>query len=88
VDVKHVDPSLGKGYDYDVCNEEVMLTRLSVKGRRILLPDGMSYMLLVLPDSKCMPVDVINKIRELVEAGATVVGPNLCRIQDEELPTM
>ena len=75
VDVKHVDPSLGKGYDYDVCNEEVMLTRLSVKGRRILLPDGMSYRLLVLPDSKCMPVDVINKIRELVEAGATVVGP-------------
>jgi len=28
---KHVPVGLGKGYDYDVCNEEVLLTRLSVK---------------------------------------------------------
>ena len=28
---KHVDPALGKGYDYDVCNAEVLLTRLAVK---------------------------------------------------------
>jgi hypothetical protein len=74
VEVKHVDPSLGKGYDYDVCNAEVLLTRLSVKEGRIVLPDGMSYRLLVLPDSKFMPVEVIQKIKALVEAGATVVG--------------
>lgn len=72
---KHTDPSLGKGYDYDVCNEEVLLTRLSVKNGRIVLPDGMSYRLLVLPDDKRMPVPVIEKIRELVNAGATVAGP-------------
>ena len=75
VDVKHVDPALGKGYDYDVCNAEVLLTRLSVKKGRFVLPDGMSYRVLVLPDSKRMPVDVLQKIRELVKAGATVVGP-------------
>ena len=75
VDLKHTDPSLGKGYDYDVCNAEVLLTRLSVKNGRVVLPDGMSYHLLSLPDIKAMPVEVINKIRELVEAGATVVGP-------------
>ncbi|MEI6604209.1 MAG: glycosyl hydrolase [Verrucomicrobiota bacterium] len=72
---KHVEPSLGKGYDYDVCNAEVLLTRLSVKEGRIVLPDGMSYRLLVLPDSKHMPVEVVRKIRDLVDAGATVVGP-------------
>ena len=75
VQPKHVDPSLGPGYDYDVCNAEVLLTRLSVKDGRIALPDGMSYRLLVLPDSKRMPVEVVKKIRDLVEAGATVVGP-------------
>ena len=74
VDVKHVDPSLGKGYDYDVCNAEVLLTRLSVKDGRITLPDGMSYRLLVLPESKNMPVEVIKKIKHFVEAGATVIG--------------
>lgn len=84
VDVKHVDPSLGKGYDYDVCNTEVLLTRLSVKNGRITLPDGMSYRLLVLPDTKSMPVEVIKKIRAFVEAGATIVGPkpNQTRTQD------
>lgn len=75
VEPKHVDPSLGKGYDYDVCNEEVLLTRLSVKNGMLFLSDGMSYRLLVLPDTTRMPVPVAMKIKELVEAGATVVGP-------------
>jgi hypothetical protein len=72
---RHVDPALGKGYDYDVCNAEVLLTRLSVKAGRLVLPDGLSYRLLVLPDTRRMPVEVLQKIRDLVKAGATVVGP-------------
>ncbi len=75
VDAKHIDPSLGKGYDYDVCNAEVLMTRLGVKNGRIVLPDGMSYRVLSLPNTDFMPVEVVNKIRELVEAGATVIGP-------------
>ncbi|WP_257666175.1 glycosyl hydrolase [Parapedobacter tibetensis] len=75
VEQKHVDPSLGKGYDYDVCNEEVVLTRLAVKNGLVVLPDGMSYRILVLPDTEKMPLSVIQKIRELVHAGATVIGP-------------
>jgi hypothetical protein len=75
VEPKHVDPALGKGYDYDVCNAEVLLTRLSVKEGRIVLPDGMNYRLLVLPERRQMPVEVIKKLRQLVQAGATVVGP-------------
>jgi hypothetical protein len=72
---KHIDPSAGKGYDYDVCNEEVLLTRVAVKNGRIVLPDGMSYRMLVLPDTTKMPVAVAQKLRELVKAGATVAGP-------------
>ena len=72
---KHVDPSLGKGYDYDVCNAEVLLTRVGVKDGKLVLPDGMTYRLLVLPDTKKMPVEVAAKIKALVSAGATVVGP-------------
>ncbi|WP_316812626.1 glycosyl hydrolase [Pedobacter heparinus] len=72
---KRTDPALGKGYDYDVCNEEVLLTRLSVKNKRIVLPDGMSYALMVLPDVNHMPVPVAKKIRELVKGGATIIGP-------------
>ncbi|GAA4780671.1 hypothetical protein GCM10023231_04770 [Olivibacter ginsenosidimutans] len=74
VEQKHIDPALGKGYDYDVCNEEVLLTRLSVKDGWIVLPDGMRYRLLVLPDDKRMPLAVAKKIKALVADGATVIG--------------
>jgi hypothetical protein len=72
---KQVDPSAGKGFDYDVCNEEVLLTRVSVKNGRLVLPDGMSYRILVLPETTIMPLPVLQKIKELVFAGATVIGP-------------
>jgi hypothetical protein len=48
---------------------------MSVQNGRLTLPDGMSYRVLVLPDSKgLMTPALMKKIRELVEAGATVVG--------------
>ena len=75
VSPKHVDPALGPGYDYDVCNTEILLSRLAVQEDRILLPDGMNYRLLVLPDSSSMPLEVLRKLKELVTAGMTVIGP-------------
>jgi hypothetical protein len=62
-------------FDYDVCNEEVLLTRMSVKDGRIVLPDGMSYRVLVLPNVKTMSLAAARRIRELALAGATIVGP-------------
>ncbi|MHB1460010.1 MAG: glycosyl hydrolase [Armatimonadota bacterium] len=75
VEPKHIIPTLGRGYDYDVCNTDALLHRMSVRNGRIVLPDGMSYRLLVLPESSTMPVAVIKKLRQLIEAGATVIGP-------------
>ncbi len=71
---KHVDPSLGPGYDYDVTNAEVLLTRAKVRDGRIVLPDGMSYELLVIPDREDMNLEVLEKLVELIRDGATVVG--------------
>jgi hypothetical protein len=48
---------------------------MKARDGRIVLPDGMSYRLLALPDKKAMPVEVVRKLRDLVAAGATVVGP-------------
>jgi hypothetical protein len=63
------------GYDYDGCNAEVLLTRTSVQDGRLVLPDGMSYRVLVLPDTDTMTPKLLRKVRDLVQAGATVVGP-------------
>ncbi|MEI6653355.1 MAG: glycosyl hydrolase [Verrucomicrobiota bacterium] len=75
VSPKHIDPALGPGYDYDVCNTEVILTRLAVKDGTIVLPDGMNYRLLVLPESTTMPLAVLRKLKDLVAAGMTLIGP-------------
>jgi hypothetical protein len=72
---KHIDPSLGYGFDYDVVNAEVILNRMSVKDNRITLPDGMSYEILVLPDRKDISLTVLENIESLIKSGATVVGP-------------
>ncbi len=39
------------GYDYDDCTAEVVLTRMTVRDGRLVLPDGMSYRVLVLPET-------------------------------------
>jgi hypothetical protein len=74
--LKKSDPArILPGYDYDVATEEVVLTRMDVKDGRIVLPDGMSYRLLVLQNRTNISLPVLRKIKQLVEAGATVVGP-------------
>ncbi|MBN2211464.1 MAG: hypothetical protein JW709_08735 [Sedimentisphaerales bacterium] len=63
-----------RGYNFDVCPAEALMTRMSVKDGRLVLPDGMSYRLLVLPASETITPELLNKVKELVEAGATVAG--------------
>jgi hypothetical protein len=64
-----------EGYKADACSEELMLTRMVVKDGRIVLPDGMSYRLLMLPKDAAMTPAVLRGVKRLVEAGATVLGP-------------
>ncbi|MBM3854114.1 MAG: hypothetical protein FJ399_13325, partial [Verrucomicrobia bacterium] len=74
--LKKSDPAkILPGYDYDVFTEEVLLTRTAVQGGRLVLPDGMSYRVLALPNRPIISLPVLRKLRELVAAGATVVGP-------------
>ncbi len=74
-DPAHIQP----GYDYDVITEEALLTRTSVRDGNIVLPDGMSYRVLVLPDRDQISLPVLKKIKELVAAGATIIGPQPAR---------
>jgi hypothetical protein len=74
--LKRTDPAqVLPGYDYDVVTEEVVLTRMTVRDGRLVLPDGMSYRVLVLPDRTTISLPVLRKLRELVLAGATIIGP-------------
>jgi alpha-L-rhamnosidase len=68
-------PAPPAGYDYDVCGDEVLIQRAGVKDGRIVLPDGMSYRLLVLAGGEKLTLTAARKIKELVQAGACVLGP-------------
>jgi hypothetical protein len=63
------------GYNFDACAPETLLTRASVRKGQIVLPDGMSYRVLVLPESPTMTPVLLRKVRDLVRSGATVIGP-------------
>lgn len=63
------------GYNFDGCAPETLLAHMSVKDGRLVLPDGMSYRVLVLPKLETMTPALLRKVKELVEAGATVLGP-------------
>jgi len=69
-----IAPHIRGGYNYDGCAPDVLFTRLTVKDGRLMLPDGMSYRVLVLPDVATMTPRLLRKIKQLVEAGATVIG--------------
>ncbi len=62
------------GYNFDACPPEVIQKRMAVRNGRLTLPDGMSYRMLVLPNSETMTPELLAKVKELVAAGATVVG--------------
>jgi len=69
------DPKLPQGHSFDYINGEVIRTRLSVKDGKLVLPDGMSYSLLVLPKLKTTRPELLEKIKTLVNDGAVVWGP-------------
>ncbi len=68
------NPPVPAGYRYDEISAEALLRRVYVKNRRLGLPDGMSYRVLVLPDEKTMTPELLAKIHELVQSGATVIA--------------
>jgi hypothetical protein len=62
-----------KGYNFDGCAPG-QLYKASVKDGRIVFPGGASYRIMVLPAVKTMTIALLEKIRQLVLAGAIVVG--------------
>ncbi len=67
-------PVLGRGYDYDVVNSDVILNRLKVENGRFVLPEGTSYKVLAFPDDASMTLEVLQKLEEFVKQGGIVVG--------------
>lgn len=73
--LKNEYKELNFGYDWDKCSKDVILDRVSVSDNKIVLPDGMSYRLLVMAPEKAVDLNVLKKIEMLVKNGLTVIAP-------------
>jgi hypothetical protein len=69
------EPALPPGRDFDYINADVIIDSLTVRNGQLALPHGVSYKVLVLPKQDTMRPAVLRKIRDLIQAGATVLGP-------------
>lgn len=76
-----LEPKPPAGFNYDYINTDVLLHRSRVTSDGSIhiegspaMPDGMTYRLLVLPPTKEITPEVLEKIHELVAAGATILG--------------
>ena len=63
-----------EGFDYDYVNAEILM-RFEVENGDLVLPSGMRYKVLVLPEKQVMTLAILTKIASLVKQGAMVVGP-------------
>ncbi|HRU15514.1 MAG TPA: glycosyl hydrolase [Anaerohalosphaeraceae bacterium] len=73
--LKEADPpKVLPGYDYDI-TDEVILQKLTVRDGRILVPGGVSYRLLVMPDHQVLSLEALEKVSELLQQGAVILCP-------------
>ncbi len=67
---------LSFGYDFDIINTDALLNRIHVSEGKLVLPDGLNYKLLVIPDRKDIPLEVVKKIEQMIAKGAHVLIQN------------
>ena len=68
-------PDVPLGYNFDYVNADALIHKLSVKNGQLVTASGMSYRVLALDAySQHMSLPVLRKVRDLVLAGATLVG--------------
>ncbi len=63
-----------KGYGFDGCSPKILMARAKVEDGLITFEGGTSYRMMVLPQVETMTPALLAKIRDLVKAGATIVG--------------
>ncbi len=63
-----------RGYNFDCCSAPVLVRDASVRDGRVVFPGGAAYRLLVLPNVETMTPELLLKLKELIAAGARVVG--------------
>ena len=63
------------GFDFDAVSEDALLQFEVGSDGSIIVPSGLKYKVLVLPDHKVLSLSVLEKVEKMLRQGATVIGP-------------
>ena len=66
-------PVIPEGYNFDVCNFDALMNRLTARDGRLITPDGMTYSALVVQARTYISPEARQKIEALQRAGVPVV---------------
>jgi len=63
-----------KGYAFDGCSPKMLMERADVENGKIVFPGASSYEIMVLPNFETMTPELLEKITDLVNKGARIIG--------------
>ena len=78
-----------QGWKYDYLNRDALFERLDAKDGRLVLPDGLSYAVLWVPDERMLRADTAKRLDALAAKGARIVRGDvdaLCRALEKSVP--
>jgi hypothetical protein len=67
-------PEIPGGFDFDAFTSHALHARMSAKDGLIMLPDGVSYKMMVLPRNSNVPFAALEKIAGMVKDGIKIYG--------------
>ena len=73
--LSHQLPDIPQGFDFDAFTTDALLHRMSVKDGRIVLPDGVSYRMMILPVDGLLTAEARHQIEEFRRQGIPVYDP-------------
>lgn len=71
--VPDIYPMMPDGITGDVVGRDALFNRFSIRDRKIVLPDGMSYRLCLLENIQAIMPETLKRLKELVEQGMILV---------------
>lgn len=70
----HRLPELPGGVDFDAFTSDALFKRMDTQSGNIVLPDGMTYRMMILPRNGEVTLDALKRIASFIERGAAVYG--------------
>ncbi|MEL7160819.1 MAG: glycosyl hydrolase, partial [Bacteroidota bacterium] len=71
---KDFEPALPNNLNFDCINADVLLNRAEVRDGKLVLPEGTTYQMLALKNSKGMTLSTLRRLSDFAEAGLPLVG--------------